>query len=78
LVPVRASHRTRTGAPSTPRTESRRDQRQQAFAHRVLGLFHARLGDDAARDAWEQAQAIFEELQHPNAEKVRLKLKALT
>jgi hypothetical protein len=33
---------------------------------------------DAARDAWEQAQAIFEDLQHPDAEQVRLKIKALT
>jgi DNA-binding SARP family transcriptional activator/Flp pilus assembly protein TadD len=39
---------------------------------------HATGDDDAARDAWEQAQALFEDLQHPDAEQVRLKLKALT
>jgi tetratricopeptide (TPR) repeat protein len=39
---------------------------------------HAADDQDAARDTWEQALAIFEELQHPDAEQVRLKLKALT
>jgi DNA-binding SARP family transcriptional activator len=44
-----------------------------------FGDTHHAAGDhDAARDTWEQAQAIFEDLQHPNAEQVRLKLKALT
>jgi DNA-binding SARP family transcriptional activator len=43
-----------------------------------LGDTHHTAGDDdAARDAWEQAQAIFEDLQHPDAEQVRVKLKAL-
>jgi DNA-binding SARP family transcriptional activator len=38
---------------------------------------HAADDHDAARDTWEQAQAIFEDLRHPDAEQVRLKLKAL-
>jgi tetratricopeptide (TPR) repeat protein/transcriptional regulator with XRE-family HTH domain len=43
-----------------------------------LGDAHHAAGDHAAaRDTWEQAQAIFEDLQHPDAEQVRLKLKAL-
>jgi len=43
-----------------------------------LGDTHHAAGDlDAARDAWEQAQAIFEDLRHPDAEQVRHKLKAL-
>jgi predicted negative regulator of RcsB-dependent stress response len=42
------------------------------------GDTHHAAGDhDAARDTWEQAQAIFEDLQHPDAEQVRHKLKAL-
>jgi tetratricopeptide (TPR) repeat protein len=39
--------------------------------------YHAVGDDDAARDAWEQAQALFEDLRHPDAEQVRVKLKAL-
>jgi hypothetical protein len=31
----------------------------------------------AARDVWEQAQAIFEDLQDPETEQVRQKLRAL-
>jgi predicted negative regulator of RcsB-dependent stress response len=43
-----------------------------------LGDTHHAAGDhDAARHAWEQAQALFEDLQHPDAEPVRVKLKAL-
>jgi DNA-binding SARP family transcriptional activator len=43
-----------------------------------LGDTHHAAGDlDAARDAWEQAQALFEDLKHLDAEQVRQKLKAL-
>jgi hypothetical protein len=46
---------------------------------REAGDTHHAVGDhNAARDAWEQAQAIYEDLQHPDAEQVRLKLKSLT
>ena len=52
---------------------------EQADTLTRLGDTHHAAGDlDAARDAWEQAQAIFEDLQHPDAEQVRHKLKALS
>jgi predicted negative regulator of RcsB-dependent stress response len=38
---------------------------------------HAAGDDDAARETWEQAQALFADLRHPDAELVRHKLKAL-
>ena len=42
------------------------------------GDTHHTSGDlDAAREAREQARAVLEELQHPDAEQVRRKLKAL-
>jgi hypothetical protein len=37
----------------------------------------AQLPADVARGTWEQAQAIFDELQHPVAEQASQKLKAL-
>ena len=56
-----------------------RHRYEQAATLTRLGDTYHTAGDyDAARDAWEQALAIFEDLQHPDAEQVRLKLKALT
>jgi DNA-binding SARP family transcriptional activator/tetratricopeptide (TPR) repeat protein len=43
-----------------------------------LGDAHHDAGDrDAARDAWRQALAILDELHHPNAEEVRVKIRDL-
>jgi tetratricopeptide (TPR) repeat protein len=39
--------------------------------------YHAAGDDDAARDVWKQAQAIFEDLHQPESEQVRQKLWAL-
>jgi DNA-binding SARP family transcriptional activator/tetratricopeptide (TPR) repeat protein len=56
-----------------------RHRYEEAAALTHLGdTYHAAGDDDAARDVWEQAQAIFEDLQDPETEQVRQKLRALT
>jgi DNA-binding SARP family transcriptional activator len=56
-----------------------RHRYQEACTLTRLGDTHHAAGDDdAARETWEQAQTILEDLQHPDAEQVRLKLKAPT
>jgi DNA-binding SARP family transcriptional activator len=51
------------------------DRFQEAVTLTRLGdTCHAAGGPDRAREAWQQALAIFEELRHPDADKVRAKL----
>jgi DNA-binding SARP family transcriptional activator len=52
---------------------------EQADTLTHLGDTHHAAGDDdAARETWEQAHAILDDLQHPDAEQVRRRLKALS
>jgi DNA-binding SARP family transcriptional activator len=56
-----------------------RNRYEQAGTLSRLGDTHLSIGDqDAARDDWEQARVILEDLQHSQAEDVRRKLKGLT
>jgi tetratricopeptide (TPR) repeat protein len=53
-----------------------RQRYEQAGTLTRLGDTHDATGDhDAARHAWEQAQTLLDDLQHPDAEKVRQKLR---
>ena len=55
-----------------------RNHYEQAETLSRLGDTHLSIGGrDAARDVWEQAKTILEDLQHPDAENVRQKLKDL-
>jgi tetratricopeptide (TPR) repeat protein len=54
------------------------DRYQEADALGSLGDIHLATGDSgAARDAWQQALAILEDLGHPEADQVRAKLTGL-
>ncbi len=54
-----------------------RQRYEQAATLTRIGDTHDAAGDhDAGRAAWEQALVILDDLQHPDAEPVRLKLKA--
>jgi tetratricopeptide (TPR) repeat protein len=54
------------------------DRYQEAETLGNLGDTHLATGEvDAARDAWQQALTILDELSHPDAEQVRAKLAAL-
>jgi Tfp pilus assembly protein PilF len=54
------------------------DRYQEADTLGNLGDTHLATGDShAARDAWQRALAILDELDHPEAEQVRDKLAAL-
>jgi DNA-binding SARP family transcriptional activator/tetratricopeptide (TPR) repeat protein len=53
----------------------KRERYEEAATYTRLGDTHHAAGDDAAaRDAWEQAHSLFEDLQHPEIERVRQKL----
>ena len=68
-------------ATSTPSTCYRDlgDRYNEADTLTHLGDTHHAAGDpDAARDAWQQALTILDELDHPDADQVRAKLGGLT
>ena len=68
-------------ATSTPSTLFRDlgDRYDEADTLTHLGDTHHAAGDpDAARDAWQQALTILDELDHPDADQVRAKLGGLT
>jgi predicted negative regulator of RcsB-dependent stress response len=53
------------------------DRYNEADTFDHIGDAHCGLGDlDAARRAWQQAARIFGDLDHPDSERVRAKLRA--
>jgi hypothetical protein len=79
MSPISPTSRTEAGCRTLSSTALRRERFEEADTLTRLGYTHHAAGDhDDARNTWEQAQTILEDLQHPDAENVRRKLKSLT